>query len=126
VFFGLSFDNGIFVLASKAVLEIIQFSRYGSSDLASLYRFWIFSHGCREEACLRNICPGCYVFFNGDSYSRHPNDIDEVVRLFFPDILVLALLPMLIDFNSYTRAHSLDIAAQIKNMGELLLVSTCL
>jgi hypothetical protein len=36
---------------------------------------------------------------------------------------VLVLLPMLIDcFNGYTRAHSLDITAQIKIMEEPSLV----
>jgi hypothetical protein len=42
-----------------------------------------------------------------------------------PDILVLVLLPMLIDyFNSCVRASSLGIAAQIKIMGEPSLVFT--
>jgi hypothetical protein len=47
------------------------------------------------------------------------------VRLFCPDILVLVLLPMLIDyFNSCVRASSLGIVAQIKIMGEPSLVFT--
>jgi hypothetical protein len=38
---------------------------------------------------------------------------------FFPDILVLVLLPMVIDYsNGCTRVHSLVIAAQIKIMRE--------
>jgi hypothetical protein len=68
--------------------------RYGPSDLASLDRFWIFSLGRREENYPRSICPGCYVLDNGDSFPRLPSDVDQVVRLFVPDILVLVLLPM--------------------------------
>ena len=45
--------------------------RYDPSDLASPDQFWMFSHGCREDSP-RNICPGCYVLDNGDSYSRLP------------------------------------------------------
>jgi hypothetical protein len=45
---------------------------------------------------------------------------------FCPDMLVLVLLLMLIDyFNDYARARSLGIAAQIKIMGEPSLVFTC-
>jgi hypothetical protein len=45
------------------------------------------------------------------------------VRLFFPSILVWVLLPMVIDyFNGCMRACSLGIAAQIKIMGEPLLI----
>jgi hypothetical protein len=95
--------------------------RYGSSDLASPDQFWIFSSGRCEENYPRNICPGCYVLDNGDSYSRLPSDVDQVVQLFCPIILVLVLLPMLID---YTRARSLGITAQIKIMGEPSLVLT--
>jgi hypothetical protein len=52
-----------------------------------------------------------------------PNDIDQDVRLLFPGILVLVLLMMMIDyFNSCARARGLDIAAQIKNMGEPSLI----
>jgi hypothetical protein len=55
------------------------------------------------------------------NYSRLPSDVDQVVRLFCPDILVL--LPMLIDyFNGCTHARSLGIVAQIKIMKKLLLV----
>jgi hypothetical protein len=94
-------------------------------DLASPDRSWIFSHGRREDYYPRNNFPGCYVLDNGGSYSRLPSNIDQVVRLFRPDILVLVLLPMLIDyFNSCTRACSLGIAAQIKIMGEPSLVFT--
>jgi hypothetical protein len=103
----------------------LKFSRYGSLDLASPDRSWIFSHGRREEYYPRNNFPGCYVLDNGDSYSRLPNDVDQVVRLFCPDMLVLVLLPMLIDyFNGCARACSLGIVAQIKIMGELSLVFT--
>jgi hypothetical protein len=86
-------------------------------------RSWIFSHGCRGDVYPRNIYPGCYVLDIDDSYSRLSNDVDQYVRLLFPDILELVLLPMVIDyFNGCTRARSLDIAAQIKIMGEPSLV----
>jgi hypothetical protein len=91
------------------------FSRYGPSDLASPDQSWIFSHGCREEYYPRNICLGCYILGKGDSCSRLSNNIDQAVRLFFPGILVLVLLPIVIDyFNGYARARSLGIAVQIK------------
>jgi hypothetical protein len=90
----------------------LKFSRYGSSDLASPDRSWIFSHGRREEYYPHNNFSGCYVLDNGDSYSRLPSDVDQVVRLFCPDMLMLVLLPMLIDFfNGCARARSLGIAA---------------
>jgi hypothetical protein len=99
------------------------FSRYGPSDLSSLDRSWIFSHGYREEYYPRTIYPGCYVLDNGESCSRFPSDVDQAVRLLFPVILVLVLLPMVIDyFNGCARARSLGIAAQIKIMGEPSLV----
>jgi hypothetical protein len=60
-------------------IERLQFSRYGSSDLALPDRSWIFSHGRREEYYPRNNFPACYVLDNGDSYSRLPSDIDQVV-----------------------------------------------
>jgi hypothetical protein len=86
-------------------------------------RSWIFSHGCRQEYYTRNIFLGCYVFDNGDSCSRLSSDVDQAVRFGFPDILVLVLLLMVIDyFNRCARACSLDIAAQIKIMGEPMLV----
>jgi hypothetical protein len=88
--------------------------RYGPSDLASPDRFWIFSFGCREENYPRSICLGGYILDNGDSYPRLPSDGYQVVRLFCPDILVLVLLPMWIDyFNGCTCARSLCITAQI-------------
>jgi hypothetical protein len=69
--------------------------------------------------------PGCYVLDNGDSYSRLSSNVDQVGRLFCPDILVLVLLPMLIDYsNGCVRARSLCIAAEIKIMGEPSLIST--
>jgi hypothetical protein len=88
---------------------------YGLQDLASPDRFWMVSPGCREERYPRNICPDCYVFENGDTYSRLSSDVDKVVRFLFPGILVLVLLLMWYDcFNGCVRAHSLDTAAQIK------------
>jgi hypothetical protein len=108
-------------------VERLNFFRYGPSDLASPDQFWIFSLGCREENYPRSICPDGYILDNGDSYPRLSSDVDQVVRLFYPEILVLVLLPMWIDyFNGCTRARSLGIAAQIKFMGEPPLVFTCL
>jgi hypothetical protein len=99
--------------------------KYGPSDLASSDRFWIFSLGGHENNYSCNICPGCYVLDNSDSYSRLPVDVDQVVRLFCPIILMLVLLPILIYyFNGCARICSLDIAAQNKIMGEPLLVFT--
>jgi hypothetical protein len=84
----------------------LPFSRYGLLDLASTYRFWIFSHGCREESP-HDIRPGCYVLDNGDSYSWLPTDVDHVVRFLF-----LGISPMLIDyFNGCAHAQNLDIVA---------------
>jgi hypothetical protein len=97
----------------------LNFSRYGSSDLASPDRSWIFSHDCREEYYPCNIFPGCYVLDNGDSCSRLPSNIDQAARLCFPNILMFVLLSMVIDyFNGCTRTRSLDIAVQIKIMVE--------
>jgi hypothetical protein len=98
--------------------------RYGPSDLASPDRFWIFSLGRRKENYPHNIFLICYVLDNGDSCSRLPSDVDQVVRLFCPVILVLVLLLMLIDyFNRCTCACSLGIAAQ-KIMREPSLIFT--
>jgi hypothetical protein len=81
--------------------------------------------GCREGVCPPNIYLGYYVLDNGDSYSRIPNNIDQVVWFIFPEILVLILLPMLDYYsNGCVRARSLSIAAKIKIMGELSLVFT--
>jgi hypothetical protein len=90
--------------------------RYDLQDLAPPDRFWIVSHGYREEGYPHNIYPDCYVFDNGDSYSRLSSDVDKAVWFLFPGILVLVPLPMLYDyyFNGYVCARSLDIAAQIK------------
>ena len=63
-------------------VERLSLSRYGSSDLASPDRFWIFSHGCREEDCPHNICPGYYVFGNGDSFARLPTTSTELFGYF--------------------------------------------
>jgi hypothetical protein len=93
----------------------LQFFRYDLQDLALPDRFWIISPGCREEGYPRTICPDCYIFDNGDSYSRLSSDVDKVVRFLFPRILVLVLLPMWHDcFNGCVRARSLGTAAQIK------------
>jgi hypothetical protein len=97
----------------------LSLSRYDPSYLASLDQSWTFSHGCHEKYCPRNICPGCYVCDNGDSYSRFTSDVDKAVWLLFCDILVWVFLLMVNDyFNSYVRAHSLGIAAQLKIVGE--------
>jgi hypothetical protein len=99
--------------------------RYGSSDFALPYPSWIFSLGRDEENYARNICLGCYVLDNDNSYSRLLSDVDQVIRLFCPVILVLVLLSMLIDyFNGCARVRDLGIAAQIKIMGEPSLVFT--
>jgi hypothetical protein len=101
----------------------LKFSRYGSSDLASPDRSWIFSYGCREEYYPRNNFPECRILDNGDSCSRFPIDVDQAIWLLFPGILVLVLLTMVIDyFNGCMCARSLDIAAPIKIMEELSLV----
>jgi hypothetical protein len=103
----------------------LQFSSYSFLDLASPDRSWIFSHGRREEYYPRNNFSGCYVLDNGDSYSRLPSDVDQVVWLFCPNVLVLVLLSMLIDcFNGCVHARSLGIVAQIKIIGEPSLVFT--
>jgi hypothetical protein len=87
------------------------FCRYGPLDLTSPDQYWTFSDGRREEYCPRNICPGCYVFDNGDSYSRLASDIGKAVWLLFPGILMWVLSPMVIDyFNGCTRARSLGIS----------------
>jgi hypothetical protein len=96
----------------------LQFFRYGLQDAASPYRFWIISPGCCEEGYLCNICPDCYIFDNGDSYSRLSSDIDKAIRFLFPRIPVLVLLSMLYDcFNDCVCVCSLGIAALIKKEG---------
>jgi hypothetical protein len=63
-----------------------------------------------------------FCFYNQE---KEDLDADQVIRLFYSDILVLVLLPMLIDyFNGCTRARSLSIVAQIKIMREPSLVFT--
>jgi hypothetical protein len=89
--------------------------RYGPSDLTSPDRFWIFSLGRHEKNYPRNICPGCYILDNGDSYSRLPRDVNQVVRLSCQCWLTISIV--------YARTCSLDIAAQ-KIMGESSLVFT--
>jgi hypothetical protein len=61
----------------------LQFYRYGFPDHASPDQFWILSPGCREKGYPCNICPGYYVFDNGDSYYQLPSDVDKVVRFLF-------------------------------------------
>jgi hypothetical protein len=127
VIFDLLFGDEIFFPASMVVLSDHNFLGMGPSDLASPDRFWIFCRYCREEDYPCSFGPGCYVLDNGDAYSQLFIDVDEADRFLFPDILVLVLLPMLIDyFNGCARACSLAIAAQIKIMGELSLVFTYL
>ena len=75
-------------------VERLKIYRYGLSDLASSDRFWNFSQGCQEEDSPCNFYPGCYVFDNGGLSS----DVDKAIRLLFPGILVLVLLPMLVDY----------------------------
>jgi hypothetical protein len=102
----------------------LQFFRYSLQDLASSDQFWIVSPGCRKKGYPRNICPDCYVFDNGDSYSRLSSDVDKAVRFLFPRILVLVLLPIWYDcFNGCVHACSLGTAAQIKK-GESMLIFT--
>jgi hypothetical protein len=60
--------------------------------------FGFFSHGCREEDYPHSFCPGCYVHDNCDLYCRFSSDVDKAGRLLFPEVLVLILLPMLIDY----------------------------
>jgi hypothetical protein len=93
----------------------LQFFRYGHQNLASSDWFWIISPSCRKEGYPRNICPDCYVFDNGDSYSRLSSDVDKAIRFLFTRILVLVLLLMCYDcFNGCVRACSLGTTAQIK------------
>jgi hypothetical protein len=92
----------------------LKFSRYGASNLASSDRSRIFSHGCRDDVCSRNICPGCYVLDNGDLYSRFPGDVDQAVQLLFTGIPVLVLLPMVFDqFNVCARARALQLKLKL-------------
>jgi hypothetical protein len=52
-----------------------------------------------------------------------PATSTKAIRLLFPGILAWVFLSMMIDyFNGCVRAHSLSIAAQIKIMGEPLLL----
>jgi hypothetical protein len=94
--------------------------RYGLSDLTSSHRFWIFSLGRRKENYPPSIYPDGYIINNGDSYPQLLSNVDQIVRLFCPDILVLVLLSIWIDyFYGYTR---LGIMVQIKIMEEPSLV----
>ena len=52
-------------------------------------------------------------------------DVDQAIRLLFPEILMVLLLLVCVDyFNGCLRARSLGTAAQIKIMGEPSLVFT--
>jgi hypothetical protein len=113
--FGYSFDDEIFFGINHA--ERLQFSWYRPSDLASPNRFWRFSHGCHEDRYSRKICPSCFIHDNGELYSRPPAMLIMLIGCY--SLMVLVLLPILIDYiNGSTRVRSLDIAAQIKIMGE--------
>jgi hypothetical protein len=64
-----------------------------------------------KRIILAIFCLGCYVLDNDNSYSRLPSDVDQVVQLFCPVILMLVLLSMLIDyFNGCARVRGLGIA----------------
>jgi hypothetical protein len=72
--------------------------------------------------CPRNIYLDCYILDNCHTLGS-PNEVDQALRLLFPGIQVLVLLLIVTDyFNGYTRACSFGIAAQIKTLGEPLLV----
>jgi hypothetical protein len=81
---------------------------YGSSNLALLGQFLIFfSHGCWEEDYPCNIY---YVHTLGS-----PVTLTRMFDYFFPDIMVLVLLPMKFDyFNGYVHTRCHDIAAEKK------------
>jgi hypothetical protein len=103
----------------------LNFSRYGSSDLVSRDRFWIFSHGCRDEDCPRSFCANYYVsqwwFVLSNLQWSQP-----CCSAVFPSIVVLILLLVVIDyFNDCACARS-PIAAQIKIMKKSLFVFTSL
>jgi hypothetical protein len=86
--------------------------------LLPLIDFGNFSHDCRDECYPQKNYPDCYGHDNGDSYFQLVSNIDQVVRLLFPGILMLVYFPMLTHyFNVYVRAHSLGSASQIKFMG---------
>ena len=62
-----------------------------------------------------NICSGCYVLDKCDSYPRLSSDVDQAVRLFFLEVLVLVLLPMLLDyFNSFVVRVALALDSKLK------------
>jgi hypothetical protein len=75
----------------------------------------IFIMVATRSVVLTNICSGCYVFDNGDSYLWLTNDVDKVVQLLFPGILMWVLLPIVTDYLiGYARARSLGIALKLK------------
>jgi hypothetical protein len=79
--------------------------------------FGFFSHGHEEDGHL-NIFVWCYVFHNDDSNSRLPCDIDPIVRLLLPRILVFSLLTLLNYFNGCIKCVALEIWLKIKIVGE--------
>jgi hypothetical protein len=99
------------------------FYRYGLLDLTSPDRFWKSYRTCRQEDGPRNFFySGCYVFDNGGSYNHPPARLASKFGYFFPEILLMVLMSMLVDcFNSHVSARSIDIAAH-KIIGEPMLV----
>jgi hypothetical protein len=63
-----------------------------------LHQILDLSHGCCEEDCSYNICLDYYILDNVYLYSQFFNDVDQVVWLFSPYILLLLLLLMSIDY----------------------------
>ena len=89
------------------------------------FAFFFFLHYCHEQQCPRNICPGCYVLDNGVSFPQLSSDIDQAVRLLFPEVLVLVLLSMLVGyFNGCAVRVTLVLQLKIKITGELSLLFT--
>jgi hypothetical protein len=73
-----------------------------------------------EDVCPHNICPGCYVLDNSDSYSPVFGDVGQVVQLLFPDILVLILLLMMIDYLKMDARVHVSLAWRLKRLWEHL------
>jgi hypothetical protein len=105
------------------VLEYCNSLSMGLQILLRWIDFRYFLMVNARRAVLVFFCPSCYVIDNGDSYSRLRSDVDQAIRLFFPAIWVFILLATLIAyFNVCPHARSFGIEAQIKIMGEPLLV----
>jgi hypothetical protein len=88
----------------------LSFFRYDPLDLAAPYHFLDFFYCFHEEDCPCNICSGCYVLNNIDSYSRLSRDVEKEVQLLFPSILVLVLLWLANYFSGCGHARNLGIA----------------